>query len=62
MRNPGFFKRDRTFKQPIIWVTTFFMIVFHAGAVAALFVFSWKALLIAVLLWWVAGSLGIGMG
>ena len=38
------------------------MILFHAGAVAALFVFSWKALMLAVVLWWIAGSLGIGMG
>ena len=62
MRISGFFKRDRTFRQPIIWITTFFMILFHAGAVAALFFFSWKAFLLALLLWWVAGSLGIGMG
>ena len=38
------------------------MILFHAGALAALFVFSWKALMVAALLWWIAGSLGIGMG
>lgn len=56
------FKRDRTFKQPAIWVTIFFMVLFHAGAVAALFVFSWKALVLSLLLWWIAGSLGIGMG
>ena len=62
MRIPRFFKRDRTFTQPIIWITTFFMVLFHAGAVAALFVFSWKALMLAMLLWWIAGSLGIGMG
>ena len=62
MRTPGFFKRDKTFSQPVIWVSTFFMILFHAGALAALFVFSWKALALAALLWWIAGSLGIGMG
>ncbi len=62
MRILEFFKRDRTFRQPIIWITVFFMVLFHAGAVSALFLFSWKALLLAVLLWWVAGSLGIGMG
>ena len=55
---PGFFRHDRTFRQPAIWITIFFMILFHVGAVAALFVFSWKALLLAGLLWWVAGSLG----
>ena len=62
MRILEFFKQDRTFRQPIIWFTTFFMVLFHAGALAALFVFSWKALVLALLLWWVAGSLGIGMG
>ena len=46
----------------INWITTIFMIIFHAGAVAALFFFSWKALAVALVLWWVSGSLGIGMG
>ena len=56
------FAHDRTFTQPIVCLTTFFMVAFHLGALAALFVFSWKAVLLAILLWWVAGSLGIGMG
>ena len=38
------------------------MLLFHIGAIAALFFFSWKAFLLALLLWWVAGSFGIGMG
>ena len=46
----------------INWVTASFMILFHVGAIAALFCFSWKLLLLAVFLNWVAGSLGIGMG
>ena len=54
--------RDRTFTQPVNWITTFFMVAFHIGAVAAFFFFGWKPLLVAILLWWVAGSLGIGMG
>jgi stearoyl-CoA desaturase (delta-9 desaturase) len=56
------FKRDRTFLQPVNWTTTFFIGAFHVGAVVALFFFTWKALVLAVVLWWVAGSLGIGMG
>ena len=56
------FKGDRTFRQPIVWATTFVMVAFHVGAVAALFVFSWKACVLAIVLWWAAGSLGIGMG
>ncbi len=44
------------------WVTATFMALFHVGAVVALFFFTWKALLISMFLWWVSGSLGIGMG
>jgi len=57
----NFFKRDRTFREPIGKLTTFFMLAFHVGAVAALFMFTWKAFFIALFLWWVAGSLGIGI-
>lgn len=53
---------DKTFTQPVVWVTAFTMVAFHIGAVAALFLFSWKAFLLAVILWWVGGSLGIGIG
>lgn len=44
------------------WVTTIFMLAFHLGAIAALFFFTWKAFFVACFLWWVSGSLGIGMG
>src|SRR5262249_8822508 len=43
------------------WVTAFFMAVFHIGAVAALFFFTWKAFFVALVLWWISGSLGVGM-
>jgi len=46
----------------INWVTAGFMALFHAGAIAALFFFTWKALIACCLLWWISGSLGIGMG
>jgi sn-1 stearoyl-lipid 9-desaturase len=46
----------------INWVTSIAMILFHAGAIAALFFFSWTNFLVALFLYWVAGSLGIGMG
>ena len=58
----SFFNRDRTFTEPINWITTAFMLAFHAGAVASLFFFTWKGLVVAIILWWVSGSLGIGMG
>jgi sn-1 stearoyl-lipid 9-desaturase len=43
-------------------ITAFFMGLYHVGAVVALFFFSWQALVAAVLLWWIAGGWGIGMG
>ena len=46
----------------INWVTATAMVLFHIGAVAALFFFTWKAFFLALFLWWVSGSLGIGMG
>jgi fatty-acid desaturase len=55
-------RSDRTFRQPIIWVTTVFLILFHIGAIAALFMFSWGAVATAVLLLWISGGLGIGCG
>src|ERR1700710_383080 len=49
-------------KTGINWPTYITMIVFHIGAVAALFMFTWQALVACLVLWWVSGSLGIGMG
>src|SRR5438045_7689460 len=46
----------------INWETLVTMIVFHAGALAALFMFTWPALIVSLVILWVAGSLGIGMG
>jgi fatty-acid desaturase len=54
--------RDRTFHEPINVITTFFIVLFHLGALAALFVFTWQGLIWALALWWMTGSLGIGMG
>ncbi|MGH9968684.1 MAG: acyl-CoA desaturase [Pyrinomonadaceae bacterium] len=54
--------RNHQQQSSINWITASFMIIFHLGAIAALFMFSWKALAVSVLLWWISGSLGIGMG
>lgn len=54
--------RDKTFAQPLNWTITLSLLFFHVGAVAALFMFSWKAMAVALALWWVAESLGIGIG
>lgn len=56
------FERDKTFAQPVNWTTSFFIGAFHVGAILALFFFTWKAFALTILLWWIAGSLGIGMG
>ena len=41
--------------------TVIVMALFHIGAIAALFMFSWKAFFVALFLYWIAGSLGIGL-
>jgi fatty-acid desaturase len=55
-------KGDRTFREPFSPITTFFMVAFHIGAIAAFFFFSWKAVAVAAVLWLISGSFGIGMG
>ena len=49
-------------KKKINWTTTLFMVAFHIGAVAALFMFSWKALIVSAVLYILAINVGIGMG
>jgi stearoyl-CoA desaturase (delta-9 desaturase) len=46
----------------IQWHTIIAVSLFHVGAIAALFTFSWQNLAAFLILWWVAGSLGIGLG
>ena len=46
----------------INWTVTIAMVLFHLGAIAALFLFDWRRLATAVLLYWVATGLGISMG
>jgi fatty-acid desaturase len=43
-------------------VTALVMVLFHVGAVAALFFFSWTNLLVAVVLHWFAVGFGISLG
>jgi stearoyl-CoA desaturase (delta-9 desaturase) len=54
-------KRRQRSNDEINWVTASFMLMFHLGAVAALFFFSWKALFITLFLWWLSTSMGIGV-
>ena len=44
------------------WITGVALILFHLGAVAALFMFSWKALIVTAVLYWMAIGFGIGAG
>jgi len=49
-------------KNRLNWLIASFVLLFHVGAVAAFFFFTWNALFVAIFLYWVAGSLGIGIG
>jgi stearoyl-CoA desaturase (delta-9 desaturase) len=49
-------------RRKMNWATTTVFGLFHAGAVAALFLFQWQAVVVAVLLYWLAIGCGIGMG
>ncbi len=51
-------------KLPIDWMTTIYMIFIHAVALLALFPsnFSWGAVGIALLLYWITANLGITLG
>jgi len=49
-------------KTGINWPTCITMVVFHLGAAASLSMFSWRVGIASLLLWWLAGGLGIGIG
>jgi stearoyl-CoA desaturase (delta-9 desaturase) len=53
---------DAAGRQKINWTNSIAFGVFHLGAVAALFVFSWQALAVALFLFWMCTGLGISMG
>ena len=48
--------------SPLNWSTVIGVTIFHILAIAALFYFSWANLIAALVMWWIAGSWGIGMG
>src|ERR1700678_1799878 len=54
-------RKDRASRDGFNWGTAIAMGIFHIGAIAALFFFTWPAFFVAIFLWWVSGSLGIGM-
>jgi fatty-acid desaturase len=48
--------------KTINWGNTTFLIVAHVASIAAFFFWSWPAVITCVVLYWVSGSLGVGMG
>jgi stearoyl-CoA desaturase (delta-9 desaturase) len=49
-------------RQKLNWLTTVVLVLLHAGAVAALFMFSWKVVAATAFLYWMTIGLGISMG
>jgi len=49
-------------REGINWTSAIAFTIFHIGAVAAFFFFSWQAFFVALGLYWMVLSLGIGMG
>ena len=52
---------DQHTKNRLNWEVAPVLFLFHVGAVAALFFFTWNAFFVAMFLYWVTGGLGLGM-
>jgi len=48
--------------QKVNWSIVLVMVIFHLGALAALFVFSWQLFITTIFLYWLTTGLGISMG
>ena len=48
--------------EKIQWHTIIGVTAFHAMAIAALFTFSWQNLAVTAVFWWLANSVGVGIG
>jgi len=44
------------------WPITMVLVLFHLGAVAALFMFNWRVFAVSAFLYWMAGAVGVNMG
>ena len=53
---------DISKRQPLNWFIVAVLAPLHIGAVAALFMFNWRAFASAVILMWVATGFGISLG
>src|SRR5260370_13624192 len=52
---------NQTVKGRLNWQAAPVLMLFHVGAVVALFFFTWHALFVAIFLYWVTGGLGLGI-
>jgi fatty-acid desaturase len=53
---------SRIKSEGLNWIAVIAFSIVHTGALAALFFFSWPAIITAAVLYWIALSWGIGMG
>ncbi len=53
---------DITARRKMNWITAIVFALFHVGAIAALFMFTWKAFFVTIVLYWATVGLGISMG
>ena len=60
-RNQVRMGRAATLPDGLNWFTLFMIVLFHAGALAALFFFSWQRLAVMAVLYVLAINVGIGM-
>ncbi len=60
-RNQVRMGRAATLPDGLNWLTLFMIIVFHAGALAALFFFTWQRFAVMAILYVLAINVGIGM-
>lgn len=55
-------ERIATRPNQINWNTLTSISVIHLGAITALFFFTWKAFIVMIVMLWISGSVGIGIG
>jgi len=53
---------ERAGRFPLRWTSVSVITAVHAAALLGFLTFSWRALTVAAVLWWITGSLGIGLG
>jgi stearoyl-CoA desaturase (Delta-9 desaturase) len=49
-------------RKKINWTNNLVFALFHIGAIAAFFTFSWRALAVSIFLYWIGTGLGISLG